>query len=151
MLKCKKCSSVSYVKCGHIRGLQRYKCRECGCQFTPTKPRGVSLGLKHLAVMLYAHCGMSMLGIAKIFKVSDVAVLKWIRQFSDAISIPEEPAEVIQIDEMWHFVNGKKILYGSGEVSMGYHVAFSDGNWVAVMMPASKGLFKKSMMENAPL
>ncbi|WP_458693279.1 IS1/IS1595 family N-terminal zinc-binding domain-containing protein [Candidatus Cyrtobacter comes] len=61
MLKCKKCSSVSYVKCGHIRGLQRYQCRDCGCQFTPTKLRGVSPGLKHLAVILYAHCGMSML------------------------------------------------------------------------------------------
>ncbi|MDZ5762807.1 hypothetical protein Cyrtocomes_01202 [Candidatus Cyrtobacter comes] len=40
------------------------------------------------------------LGIAKIFKVSDVAVLKWIRAFSDEISMPTEPAEVIQIDEI---------------------------------------------------
>ena len=70
----------------------------------------------------------AMVGIAKIFKVSDVAVLKRIRAFSDAISMPAEPAEIIQIDEMWHVVNGKKILYGSGEVSMGYPVALSDGN-----------------------
>lgn len=94
---------------------------------------------------------MSMRGIGRLLKVSDVAVLKWIRNFSDAISMPTEPAEVIQIDEMWHFVNGKKTLYGSGEPLMVSRADLSDGNWVAVMMPASKGLFKKSMMENAPL
>ena len=41
-LSCKKCSSNGYVKAGHVRGIQRYKCRECGCQFTHTKPRGVN-------------------------------------------------------------------------------------------------------------
>ena len=85
MFKCKKCSSHSYVKSGHIRGLQRYRCKGCGCQFTQTAPRGVSPVLKNLAVLLYAYCGVSMLGIAKLFKVSDVAVLKWIRKASGAI------------------------------------------------------------------
>ena len=33
-LICKKCSSKTYVKAGHVRGMQRYKCKECGCQFT---------------------------------------------------------------------------------------------------------------------
>ena len=51
---------------------------------------------------------MSMLGIAKLFKVSDVAILKGIRAFPDTTFLPTEPAEVIQIDEMWHFVNRKK-------------------------------------------
>ncbi|WP_407651239.1 transposase-like zinc-binding domain-containing protein [Candidatus Bandiella euplotis] len=32
--ECKKCSSSKYVKNGNIRGMQRYKCKECGCNFT---------------------------------------------------------------------------------------------------------------------
>lgn len=143
MLTCKKCSSTSYVKSGHVRGLQRYKCRACGCQFTETKPRGVSPVLKNFAVILYAHCGVSMLGIAKLLKVSDVAVLKWIRKFSDHISFSQEKTEVVQIDEMWHFVNGKKTLYGSGEPLTGYRVELSSGNWAIVAMPALKSLSQK--------
>lgn len=87
-----------------MKGHQRYKCTDCGCQFTDTKPRGVNPVLKKLAVVLYAHCGVSMLGIAKLFNVSAVAVLKWVRKYADQIE--EHPqnhkAEHIQIDEMWH-------------------------------------------------
>ena len=149
MLKCKKCSSSSYVKSGHIRGLQRYRCKSCRCQFTQTTPGGVSPVLKNLAVLLYAHCGVSMLGIAKLFKVSDVAVLKWIRKASSDISLPETDAQIVQIDELWHFVNGKKTLYGSGEPLMGYRVTLWDGSWVIVAMPAFKRLFKKLIPEHA--
>jgi hypothetical protein len=99
--------------------------------------------LKNLAVLLYAHCGVSMLGIAKLFKVSDVAVLKWIRKASSEISLPKTAAEIVQIDEVWHFVNGKKTLYGSGAPLMGYRVTLLDGSWVIVAMPAFKSLFNK--------
>lgn len=109
MTKCKKCESTSYVKSGHIRGYQRYKCKDCNCQFTETKARGVSPALKQLAIVLYAHCGVPMLGIAKLFKVSAVAVLKWVRSYAQNIELPQEgKAELVQIDELWHFVNGKK-------------------------------------------
>lgn len=131
MLKCKKCGSDQYIKSGHVRGYQRYKCKECQYQFTETKARGVSPVLKQLAIVLYSHCGVSMLGIAKLLKVSAVAVLKWIKKSAD--SIPEletnHRAEIVQIDEVWHFVNGKKTLYGSGEPLMGYRVELSPGNW----------------------
>lgn len=110
MLKCKKCGSNQHIKSGHVRGHQRYKCKQCNCQYTDTKPRGVSPVLKQLGIVLYAHCGVSMLGIAKLLKVSAVAVLKWIKKYADEIEEPEEKnkSEVIQIDEVWHFVNGKK-------------------------------------------
>ena len=139
MLSCKKCTSQKYVKCGHIRGFQRYKCRECGCQFTATKARGVYPALRELGIILYAHFDVSMRGIALLSKVSTVAVLKWVRAYSDKISQTEKiethPPEIIQVDEMWHFVNGKKTRYGSGEQLMGYHVNLLDGNWALVVMP----------------
>lgn len=141
---CKKCSSVDYVKCGHIRGHQRYKCKECGCQFTATKPRGVSPTLKSFAIVLYSHCGVSMGNIAKMFKVSTVAVLKWIRQAAAQIQeVPQESAEVVMVDEFWHFVNGKKTKYGCGEPLMGYRVNLSDTSWAIVLTPTLKNLSKK--------
>ena len=131
MLKCKKCGSNKHIKSAHVRGYQRYKCKQCNCQFTDTKPRGVSPVLKQLAIVLYSHCGVSMLGISKLLKVSAVAVLKWIKKYADEIEEPAEKnkSEVIQIDEVWHFVNGKKTLYGSGGPLMGYRVEISPGNW----------------------
>ena len=140
VLSCKKCGSTSYVRAGNIRSCQRYQCRLCRCQFTDTKPRGVSPLLRNLGVILYAHHGVSMMGIAKLFKVSTVAVLKWIRKASDNIAASSNPyahsAETIQVDEMWHFVNGKKTKFGSGERWMGYRVELSPGMWGIVLTQA---------------
>jgi transposase-like protein len=33
-MKCTKCQSGHYVKNGIIRGRQRYKCKDCGNNFT---------------------------------------------------------------------------------------------------------------------
>ena len=84
-LNCKKCTSTLYVKSGHVRGLQRYKCKDCGCQFTATKVRGVNPALKSFAIVLYGYCGVSMGNIARLFKVSTVAVLKWVRSATNNI------------------------------------------------------------------
>ena len=37
MYKCKKCQSSEYTKAGFVKGEQRYKCKEYGCQFVPTR------------------------------------------------------------------------------------------------------------------
>ncbi len=47
--------------------------------------------MKNLAIVLYAHCGLSLSGIAKIFKVSVPAVLKWVRQAAANIKEPVGP------------------------------------------------------------
>ena len=54
---------------------------------------------------------ISMLGTAKLLKV---AVLKWVRQYADNIELPEKKAKIVQIDELWHFINGKKTKFGFG-------------------------------------
>ncbi len=48
--KCKKCSN--YVKNGNIRGIQRYKCKECGCNFTNTQLRGSAPEMKALGCVV---------------------------------------------------------------------------------------------------
>lgn len=139
-LCCKKCGSKEYVKAGFTRNLQRYQCKECRCHFTETKRRGVDPALKSLAIVLYGFCGLSMGKIARLMKVSTVAVLKWIK--AAALDVPPlnpvAESDIVMIDEMWHFVNGKKRKFGSGEPLMGYRVALSDGNWALVVIPALK-------------
>lgn len=140
-LSCKRCQSKAYVKSDYTQGVQRYKCKECGCQFTSTKQRGIHPALTSFALVLYAYCGVSMGKIGRLCKVSTVAVLKWVR----AVSLEVKPAnsvsksDVVMIDEVWHFVKGKKTKYGSGEPLMGCRVNLSDGNWALVAMSAPKG------------
>jgi transposase len=139
-ITCKKCGSAQYIKYGFIREEQRYKCIECKCQFTLTKYRGVHPALKGFAIVLYAYCGVSMNKIAKMFKVSTVAVLKWVRgaALKTTAPIPVTDSNIVMIDEVWHFVNGKKTKYGFGEPLMGYRVELSDGNWAIVAIPQLK-------------
>ena len=152
-LNCKKCSSSSYVKSGYVRGLQGYKCKVCGCQFTATKARGVHPALKSFAIVLYGFCGVSMGNIGRLFKVSTVAVLKWVKAAAAQIDPPDQRGEpeVVMIDEFWHFVNGKKTLFGCGEPLMGYRVHLLDDSWALVLMPALKNSRKKLIQENVPL
>ena len=132
--RCKKCNSKNSIKSGFIRGHQRYKCKDCGCQFTDTAPRGIHPAIKKLAILLYGLCGVSMTKIAKLFKVSDVAVLKWIRAEADKIADLKQHAEsgIVMIDEMWHFVSGKKTKFGFGGPLTGSLVACS-GGYVAIV------------------
>jgi transposase-like protein len=51
---CKRCQATEYVKNGMVRGLQRYRCRKCFCNFTATKPHGKPAAIKALALLLYA-------------------------------------------------------------------------------------------------
>ena len=146
-ISCKKCQFPSYVKSGHTRGLQRYKCKECGCQFTDTKRRGVHPALKSFAIVLYGFCGVSMGKLASLYKVSTVAVLKWIRAAALEVKPINSVAEsnIVMIDEIWHFVNGKKTKLGSGEPLMGYRVDLLDGRWAIVAMPALENSSRASI------
>lgn len=137
---CKNCGSIRFVKNGFVRGLQRYRCKECQCNFTHTKKRGIHPALKALGIVLYGMCGVSMSKIGRLLGVSDVAVLKWIRKEADLIEDTSSHAEskIVMIDEMWHFVNGKKRRFGSGEPLTAYHVDLSDGSWALVAIHAAK-------------
>lgn len=140
-LCCKKCQSKQYVKSGHVRGFQRYKCKNCGCQFTPTPLRGKNPALKSLAIVLYAYCGVSMGNIARILQVSTVAVLKWIRTAAARAPLePSKAAEIVMTQGFWTFVNGKKPLVGCGGPSMGYRLKVSDTVWVSVVIETSESL-----------
>ena len=113
-MECKKCQSNKYVKNGFDKGKQRYKCCECGYNFTDTPQRGYPPEIKLQALHLYLE-GVGFRAIARFLKVSNVAVLKWIKAFGSNIE-HEIPAKIdfMEIDEMHHYVEEKTKNYGSG-------------------------------------
>jgi transposase-like protein len=119
MHKCKKCQSNSYVKAGFVNGEQRYKCRECGCQFVPTREKGMSGDKKLTIICLYIN-GLSFRAIGKILKVHHSAVHRFIKKF--AIENYEKPTPIdsseiaLELDEMWHYTKDKKTSYGYGKL-----------------------------------
>ena len=104
-LGCKHCGSGSYVRNGMAHGRQRYRCKACGRSFTATPPRG-----KPPAMLLYGLGNVSQGMIARLLGVSHVAVYKWVRAAGEDAPAPSATPSsgIVQIDEMWHFVNGKK-------------------------------------------
>lgn len=122
-MNCPECSYKKTVKNGLIKGVQRYKCKSCGYNFTTLETRGRSLETKKLALHMYLE-GLGFRSIGRILKVSNVAVLKWIRKMADMIEkiAKEEKAdhsktaliEVMELDEMWHYIGKKNKSSGSG-------------------------------------
>lgn len=49
-------------------------CKDCGCQFTDSRRRGVDPALKSVAMVLYSFCGVSMGKIGRMPGVSTPAV-----------------------------------------------------------------------------
>ena len=109
-LCCKHCGSGSFVRNGMANGRQRYRCEACGRDFTATPARGKPPAMRALAVLLYGLGNVSQGMITKLLGVSHVAVDKWIRAAGEAAPTPLATPEdnIVQIDEMWHFVDGKK-------------------------------------------
>jgi len=140
-LGCKHCGSGSFVRNGMAAGHQRYRCKTCGRNFTATPPRGKPPAMKALAVLLYALGNVSQGMIAKLLGVSHVAVYKWIRAAGEAAPLPEAAPSsgIVQIDEMWHFVDGKKTRFGSGEPTTLWHGEPWPGSWVGVMTQPAGG------------
>ena len=143
---CKRCQATDYVKNGTVRGLQRYRCEACGCNFTMTPPRGKPPEMKALALMLYGMGNMSFCAIARLLRLSDVTVLNWVR---DAARRLPEPAMtggtvVITCDEMWHFLKKSLENSGFGARTTPLPAAPSPGYWVAVTTEPSEGSSTRS-------
>ena len=80
MKKCFKCGSDQCVKNGKVFGLQRYKCKRCGYQFTHSAPAGKPMHIKLLAHTLYT-AGFSMRRIAQVIGITVQSVSQWIKKW----------------------------------------------------------------------
>src|SRR3954471_12545853 len=109
-LCCKHCGSGTFVRNGMADGHQRYRCKACGRNFTATPSRGKPPAMKARAILLYGLGNVSQGMLAKLLGVSHVAVYKWVRAAGEGTPAPSDTpsGNIVQIDEMWHFVDGKK-------------------------------------------
>ena len=106
---CPACGGTVLIRSGHA----------CGRQFTRTEPRGKPAALKRQAIELYC-LGLSMNAAAKRVGVSAQSMLRWVRAHAQAHCPKPEPTgstAVVEIDELWHFVEKRPAGSGSGRRS----------------------------------
>ena len=106
------CAGTTLIKSGHACGRQRWRCKGCGQQFTRTTPRGKPAATRREAVSLYC-TGLSLNVIGKRLGVSAQSVMRWVRDHAREHCPKPEPAGravVVEIDEMWHFVEKRRRL-----------------------------------------
>ena len=132
MCECKNCKSVRTIKSGKVRGKQRYKCKECGYNFVIGDERTNEkiAALKALCVVFYSLGKGSYNMLGKIFNRDRSLIYRWIREAGLNTEEPAVDGEIseIEFDEMWHFIQSKKLNFGSskpltvavGELSPGF-------------------------------
>ena len=116
---CPACAGTALIRSGHACGRQRWRCEGCGRQFTRTTPRGKPAATRREAVGLYC-TGLSLNATGKRPGVSARSVMRWVRDHAREHCpkpAPEGRAVVVEIDEMWHFVEKRRASSGSGRRS----------------------------------
>ena len=117
MIICKSCKSEDTRKNGHVRGIQRYKCKACDLNFVKGDRRckRETAVKKALCVILYSlgKASFSMLG--KILNHSPSIIYRWIVEAIDKTPEPSISGDIqeIEFDEMWHFLQKKVKNSGS--------------------------------------
>ena len=110
MSTCPTCQSSTCVKAGIVRNKQRYKCKSCGYFFTDpaSHTRGHSAELKQQALAMVLD-GNGIRQEARHTGISHVSILNWIKQAAQTTQRQAiKKADVIEIDEMWHYVQKKE-------------------------------------------
>mgnify|MGYP001601352902 CR=1 FL=1 len=115
-MKCYKCQSERKVKAGFTRGLQRYKCKNCGCFFSVESKSDVkSIEQRRLALEMYLE-GMGFRAIGRVLNISYGTVYQWVKKWGESVSLPksEAPIEIVELDEIHSYVQNKKTTVGVG-------------------------------------
>jgi len=116
-MDCPKCKRPEQVKNGVIKGVQRYRCKGCGFNFTVEKKSNeYPLSVKKKALQLYLE-GLGFRSIGRFLGVGNVTVLNWVRSFGEGVkslqSVPGE-IEMVELDEMHSYIGDKKTTVGYG-------------------------------------
>jgi transposase-like protein len=118
-MTCPKCRSAVRIKNGHARGLQRYKCKDCGCNYTHSSMSRTPIDKRIRCIRLYLE-GVGFRGISRLTGVTHTTVMRWVEKLGDDIekfredTDEVEPVSIMELDEMWHFIQKKHKNAGSG-------------------------------------
>jgi len=144
---CKKCGSEKSVKNGIVSGKQRYRCKECGCNYREGDGRSNEkvAARKALCILLYAMAKGSYRMMGKILGIDHTLIYRWIRAFGESLPEPEVSGEIAQMefDEMWHFVGSKKTSFGSSKLLTVAHGKLWPGcSAVVILQPSDDSMTK---------
>jgi transposase len=117
-MECKRCEETESVKNGVVRGKQRWLCKSCGCNFTEGDRRKERCTSQQKALAVLLVCmGLSFRAAGRIVGVVSNTAMVWFRTFAQSLELPEisGTVEVVEMDEMWHFVQKKRTNSGSGK------------------------------------
>jgi transposase-like protein len=131
-MECPKCKSQNYNKDGIVRGLQRYKCKECNYRYTVIlKSTAKSKDIKRQALELYLE-GLGYRSIGRFLKVSHVSVQNWIKSFGEQVEKikSDNEIEVVEIDEIHTYIKNKKTIVGYGMLLIDMEKSLSTSLWV---------------------
>lgn len=120
-MKCPKCQSENKVKNGIIKQAQRYKCKDCGCNYTIDYQRQEEKEKKRrFALSMYLE-GLGFHSIGRLLGVSHVSIINWVRKYGKELSSIRNPCpvKVMELDETHSFCGHKKTIVGHGLVLTG--------------------------------
>ena len=105
---CPRCGSRRLIRFGIVAGKQRRRCKRCRYQFTRPDGHGTPEPTKRAAVSLYGY-GLSFNTVAHLLGTTAQSVLRWVCGYVDHHCSKPPPGEavVIELDEMWHFLQRK--------------------------------------------
>ncbi len=115
-MNCPRCKSTNHKKNGKISERQRYKCHDCGYNYSvEIKSTACPLSVKRQALQLYLE-GLGFRSIGRFLGVSHVSVQNWIKSFGEGVEElkSENEIDIVELDEMHTYIGNKKNIAGSG-------------------------------------
>ena len=115
-MDCPRCKSSNHKKNGKVDGHQRYKCNDCGYNYSvEIKSTASPTSVKRQALQLYLE-GLGFRSIGRFLGVSHVSVQKWIKKFGQELEDlkSENEISIVELDEMHTYIGNKKNTAGSG-------------------------------------
>lgn len=112
MVTCPKCGKIrQQIKDGRTpAGSQRYRCKSCGCRYTPEpQPAGYDEDVRLQALRLYLD-GVSLRGVSRILDVNHQSVANWINAYANQIplNLPTSVLEIAILDGIYTQPKPKK-------------------------------------------
>lgn len=129
---CKKCGSDAVMKCGHIRGKQRFRCKVCWYTFVLGDGRTTEeITLKKaMLLLLHVMAGATFHKLGSLFGMCPSQVFRWVVKsgfpypkqgmHGEISHVSFDDVENVVQYKMSHFDQSKPVIVAKGELMPGY-------------------------------